>query len=99
MEHFGTNGHSLRFDPVEIVKDLERHGTTVVERMRYGGNLQGSPGMPYQRAPSTYPRGMHRVSMVTDDPYVEEPDSEMEDDAELSKYQYSQFGDPAIADR
>ena len=42
---------------VEIAKDLEHHGTTVIERMRYGGNLRGAPPTGYQRPPTTYRRG------------------------------------------
>ena len=66
--------------PVEIVKDLERHGTTVVERMRYGGTLRCSSTRPYQCTLSAYPRGARRVSMVTDDPYEEDLESDTEDE-------------------
>ena len=36
--------------------------------------------MSYQRPPSPYLSGVLRVSMVTDDPYMEDSDSDMEDE-------------------
>ena len=67
---------------MEVTKDLKRHGTIVIERMRYGSNLRGAPPTGYQRPPTTYPLGARRISMLQDDQYDES--SELDSDGEFT---------------
>ena len=85
---------SVDLDPVEIAKDPEHHAKTVLEQMRYGGNLRGASPTGYQRPPTTYPRGAPRISMLQDDQYDES--SESDSDGEFTSNHLQGFSKVAV---